>query len=38
MDIHLLAAIKLTAGAALWTRDKRLHAIAVQMGLAADAA
>ncbi len=38
IDIHLLAAIKLTAGAKLWTRDKRLHGIAVQMGLAADAA
>jgi len=38
IDIHLLAAIKLTAGAKLWTRDKRLHDIAVQMGLAADAA
>jgi hypothetical protein len=33
-DAHLLAAVRLTAGAELWTRDKRLHAIAVQSGLA----
>jgi len=34
IDIHLLAAAQLTAGTELWTRDKRLHAIAVQLGLA----
>jgi predicted nucleic acid-binding protein len=34
IDIHLLAAVRLTAGAALWTRDNRLHALAVQLGLA----
>jgi predicted nucleic acid-binding protein len=34
VDIHLLAAVKLTGGAKLWTRDKRLHGIAVQLGLA----
>jgi predicted nucleic acid-binding protein len=34
IDIHLLAAVRLTAGAALWTRDKRLHAVASQLGLA----
>jgi predicted nucleic acid-binding protein len=34
VDIHLLAAARLTAGANLWTRDKRLHGIAVQLGLA----
>jgi predicted nucleic acid-binding protein len=34
IDIHLLAAVRLTAGAKLWTRDKRLHGVAVQMGLA----
>jgi len=34
IDIHLLAAVRLTAGAAVWTRDKRLHGIAVQLGLA----
>ena len=31
----LLAAARLRAGAELWTRDKRLHGIAVQLGLAA---
>jgi predicted nucleic acid-binding protein len=35
IDIHLLAAVRLTAGASLWTRDKRLHAVAGQLGLAA---
>ncbi len=34
VDIHLLAAVQLTADAELWTRDKRLHGIAVQLGLA----
>jgi predicted nucleic acid-binding protein len=34
IDIHLLAAAQLTAGAELWTRDKRLHAVAVRLGLA----
>ena len=34
IDTHLLAAVRLTAGAELWTRDKRLHGIAVQLGLA----
>ncbi len=34
IDIHLLAAVRLTAGATLWTRDKRLHAVADQLGLA----
>jgi predicted nucleic acid-binding protein len=33
-DVHLLAAVRLTAGAELWTRDKRLHGVAVQLGLA----
>jgi predicted nucleic acid-binding protein len=35
VDAHLLAAVRLTAGAKLWTRDKRLHAAAVQLGLSA---
>ena len=35
VDVHLLAAIRLTEDAALWTRDKRLHATASRMGLAA---
>jgi predicted nucleic acid-binding protein len=34
VDIHLLAAVQLTAGSELWTRDKRLDAVATQMGLA----
>ena len=34
VDIHLLAAVGLIAGAELWTRDKRLHGVAVQLGLA----
>jgi predicted nucleic acid-binding protein len=35
VDVHLLAAVRLTLGASLWTRDKRLHAAAKQLGLAA---
>lgn len=34
IDVHLLASTALTLGARLWTRDKRLHAIAVEKGLA----
>jgi predicted nucleic acid-binding protein len=34
VDVHLLAAVALTAGAALWTRDRRLHGTADQLGLA----
>lgn len=34
IDAHLLAAVRLTADAALWTTDKRLHGIADQLGLA----
>ena len=34
LDAHLLAAVKLTAGAELWTNDKRLHGVADQLGLA----
>ena len=34
IDAHLLAAVKLTAGAELWTKDKRLHDAAIQLGLA----
>jgi predicted nucleic acid-binding protein len=33
VDAHLLAAARLTAGTALWTRDKRLHAVADRLGL-----
>jgi predicted nucleic acid-binding protein len=34
IDAHLLATVKLTPGAGLWTNDRRLHAVAVQLGLA----
>lgn len=33
IDIHLLAAVRLTAGAALWTTDRRLHSVADALGL-----
>ena len=36
VDAHLLAATLLTAGARLWTRDKRLAAVAVQLRLSAE--
>jgi predicted nucleic acid-binding protein len=36
IEAHLLAATRLTAGAALWTRDKRLAAAARALTLAAD--
>lgn len=36
VDAHLLAAVRLTAGAALWTRDKYLRGVASRLGLAAD--
>ncbi|GLQ89939.1 type II toxin-antitoxin system VapC family toxin [Dyella flagellata] len=35
MDISLLASARLTAGAKIWTRDKRLQQIADELGLAA---
>ncbi len=35
IDVHLLAAARLTMGAAIWTRDKRLQSVADQLGLAA---
>ncbi len=34
VDAHLLASSRLTPGAALWTRDKRLHAVAERLGVA----
>jgi len=34
VDVHLLAAAQLTAGAKLWTIDKRLHGVADTLGLA----
>lgn len=33
IDAHLLAAVRLTSGASLWTRDRRLHTIATHLGL-----
>jgi hypothetical protein len=33
VDAHLLAAARLTPGAALWTRDKRLLVASTQLGL-----
>lgn len=38
IDTHLLAAVRLTHGATLWTRDKRLHEIATTLGIGAGAA
>jgi predicted nucleic acid-binding protein len=35
IDAHLLAAVRLTPDAQLWTRDRRLQAVATQLGLAA---
>jgi len=34
IDIHLLAAVKLTNDAWLWTRDKQLRAVAAELRLA----
>jgi predicted nucleic acid-binding protein len=33
IDVHLLAAVRLTPGAMLWTRDKRLRDAAGGLGL-----
>ena len=35
IDVHLLAAVRLTAGAGLWTRDKRLQGVAARLGMGA---
>jgi predicted nucleic acid-binding protein len=35
VDAHLLTSVRLTADGSLWTRDKRLHGIAKQLGLSA---
>lgn len=34
IDAHLLASTQLTPGVTLWTRDRRLRAAALQLGLA----
>ncbi|QRM32157.1 type II toxin-antitoxin system VapC family toxin [Microvirga sp. VF16] len=36
VDAHLLAAVRLTLGALLWTRDRRLRQAAMRLGLSAD--
>ena len=36
VDVHLLASTVLTRGARLWTRDRRLAAVAHRLGLAAN--
>jgi predicted nucleic acid-binding protein len=36
LDAHLLASVFLTAGAKLWTFDRKLHALAEREGCAAD--
>ncbi|MBS3933208.1 MAG: type II toxin-antitoxin system VapC family toxin [Truepera sp.] len=33
-DLHLLASVALADGARLWTTDKALHAVAVELGVA----
>lgn len=38
VDAHLLASIALTAGSVLWTRDRRLHSVATELGCAFPAA
>ena len=35
VDAHLLAAVRLTSGARLWTQDRRLQTIAAELGVAA---
>jgi predicted nucleic acid-binding protein len=34
IDAHLLVSARLTPGTSLWTRDKRLHEVAMELGLA----
>ena len=36
VDVHLLAAVRLTFGASLWTRDKRLHEVSSHLGIASE--
>jgi predicted nucleic acid-binding protein len=38
IDAHLLAAVSLSPGSVLWTRDKRLLTAATRLGLSANAA
>ncbi len=34
LDVHLLASVLLAGNARLWTRDKSLHTVAVELGVA----
>jgi predicted nucleic acid-binding protein len=36
VDAHLLAAVRLTPGALLWTRDRRLRQAATRLGVSSD--
>ncbi len=36
VDAHLVAAVRLTADAKLWTADRRLQTVAAELGLAAN--
>jgi hypothetical protein len=36
VDVHLLAAVRLTSGASLWTRDKRLLMVASHLGIGSE--
>jgi predicted nucleic acid-binding protein len=36
VDVHLLAAVRLTFNASLWTRDKRLLTVANHLGVASE--
>jgi predicted nucleic acid-binding protein len=36
IDAHLLTSVQITPAAKLWTRDKRLHAVATEMSLASE--
>jgi predicted nucleic acid-binding protein len=38
VDVHLLASALATTDCVLWTRDKRLHAVAERLGVAANLA
>ncbi|HWI86113.1 MAG TPA: PIN domain-containing protein [Sphingomonas sp.] len=38
VDAHLLASVKLTPDASLWTRDRRLHEVAARLGVATEPA
>ena len=33
VDVHLLAALRITPGSGLWTRDRRLHAAATDLAV-----